>query len=369
MTRREALEQLIADRWSRVARLAKAPPRVLRALLASGVGVLSGWFVYRIFVAYPALGAKDWTYQWRAGRMLLLGLDPYQFIRPLGDYPYESWYMYPFTATLATLPFAFLPAKLSGAIFVALGAAALAYAVSRDGIGRLWILLGAPFVVAVSVAQWTPLLVAAALLTPLGWALACKPTLGAVLFLYRPRWSVVALGLALVALAFAVHPHWLGEWIRNTRQLPWHPAPVLQPFGWVPLLALLRWRKPEARLVAALPIVPQVMYFYDQLPLMLVARSGGAAFGFAALSWVAWLGAMRRCGGRVWCGDDAEPLIIALLYVPATLYVLIDRDTIRAARERIASLRHRRAVQGAASPEPRDDGEARTGELTRTTTA
>ena len=40
----------------------------------------------------------DFVEYWAAAKLTLAGQNPYDVIRPAGSYPYESWYMYPFTA-------------------------------------------------------------------------------------------------------------------------------------------------------------------------------------------------------------------------------------------------------------------------------
>jgi hypothetical protein len=51
-------------------------------------------------------------------------------------------------------------------------------------------------------------------------------------------------------------------------------VPLLRPGGFLLLLALLRWRLPEARLLFALSIPPQTPSFYDPLLLFVVCRRG-----------------------------------------------------------------------------------------------
>jgi hypothetical protein len=117
-------------------------------------------------------------------------------------------------------------------------------------------------------------------------------------------------------------PRWPIEWVQAALHTTGHPAFVRQPFGWIPLLALLRWRDPDARLVAVLACVPQNPYYYDQLPLGLVARSGWSAFGLSALSWGAYFGTRANCTDPNFCGPESVPWVIWLLYVPATALVL-----------------------------------------------
>jgi hypothetical protein len=294
-----------------------------RVAIAILIGVASGLAAAIAFAMRPELEARDFTYWWRGARELMAGRNPYETIRPTGVYPYESWFMYPLTAPLATLPLAWLRAPIAGALFVSLGAGLLTWVLSHQGMGRLWILLSAPFGMAVVLGQWAPLLVAAAFITPLAWLLTCKP-IGLALFVMRPSWRAVALCAALVAVTFVVQPTWLMDWVRNARTVTGHGAPVLHPLGAIALLALLRWRQPEGRLVGAMALIPQNLYFYDQLPLLLVARSGRSALAFAVLSWVAWGLTSLRCDNTYFCGKEAELPVLTLLYLPATLVVLAD---------------------------------------------
>jgi hypothetical protein len=75
-----------------------------------------------------------------------------------------------------------------------------------------------------------------------------------------------------------------------------HVAPVLRPGGWLLLLALIRWRTPEGRLLAALACVPQTGGLYDTLPLFLTIRHRAQGYALAALGFVpaVLIASMRR---------------------------------------------------------------------------
>jgi len=311
-----------------------------RVVVAVLVGVCAGLAAFAVFALYPFMAAKDFTYPWRAARALADGLDPYVAIKPTGHYPFETRFPYPLPTAIAALPFAWLVPTVAGALFYGISAALMAFALSRDGLWRFWAFASAPFAMATALAQWSPLLVAATLLAPLGWALVLKPTLGAALFTYRPTWRAAALAALLVAISLAVNPRWPAEWLDVARHVQRHPAPVLEPFGAIALLALLRWRTPEGRLVAAMACVPQNLYFYDQLPLWLVARNGREAFALSALSWVALGITSASCHDQFFCGREARPWVIWLIYVPATLLVLKGDTRLSALRARLLT-RHR----------------------------
>ncbi|MGQ0538059.1 MAG: hypothetical protein ACT4R6_03860, partial [Gemmatimonadaceae bacterium] len=141
----------------------------------------------------------------------------------------------------------------------------------------LWILVSAPFVMALNLGQWSPLITVAALSPTLGFLAALKPNIGLAVLLARP--SACALGGTAIfaALSILLFPRWPLEWLQAIRTLPGHPAPILSVSGAGIVLAAaaLRWRTPEGRLLLAMACVPQLMLFADQLPLMLAARTRG----------------------------------------------------------------------------------------------
>src|SRR5439155_104266 len=75
----------------------------------------------------------------------------------------------------------------------------------------------------------------------------------------------------------------------------YYPLPALvalapprrRPGGFLMPAALLRWRRPEGRLLAALCCVPHVTTLYETLPLFLVPANRYQAYLLLALSYVA----------------------------------------------------------------------------------
>lgn len=295
-----------------------------RLLLAGLIGLVSGGLCYQNLARRGQLAA-DFTWPWRAANFLLEGKNPYLEIQPEGDYPFQTYFYYPLTAALAALPFAGLPAYLAGALFFGLSSALLAWALLRHGWQRLPMFLSAPYVVAAATAQWAPLIVAAGLLPALNWLLAGKPNLGLALFIYKPSKTGLALGVGFVALSLAWLPSWPWDWLAGTRQLAGHPPPFLVlPLGPLLLLAALRWRKARARLLLGLSLLPQLLFFYDQLPLWLLPRSLRASLACSGLSWLAYF-AWRWQGLDPHTGEiilQPDQYILALVYLPALLMLL-----------------------------------------------
>jgi hypothetical protein len=135
-------------------------------------------------------------------------------------------------------------------------------------------------------------------------------------------------GGALLSLcALALVPSWPRDWLASAGHSPVHLAPIRVLGGGLCLLALTRWRRPEARLLVAMACVPQSLLYYDQLPLWLVPRSWRESAALTLLSHVAtfvvwWFQPLPvRDLLRV-----SGPVIVALLYLPALLMVMRRRN-------------------------------------------
>lgn len=307
-----------------------APSRRARLAVALAIGVVSAAFCYaNLVTGQDAPGAQpfaeDFTIQHYAARILLGGGDPYPLIGP-APYAFNYPYLYPLPAGVFAVLFAWLPMLPAAAAFAGLGAALLAWAVTRDGWDRLPLFLSVPFLLALTQVQWAPWLAAAALVPTLGVVFAAKPTVGLAAFLYRPTWRAALAAAALGVVALALVPRWPLEWLALVRHGTPHAVPLLSPWGG-PLvaLALLRWRRPEARLLAALACVPQFPWFYDQLLLWLVPRTRRESLALSVLSAVAfalWLLRLAPGTPATTAVQDAWPYVLTLLYLPCLVMVL-----------------------------------------------
>src|SRR5688572_22940266 len=103
-------------------------------------------------------------------------------------------------------------------VFVALGAAAFAYTVTRQSYVPLVLMLSVPFFSAVHDAQWSPVLCAAMLSPAFGWDTTYKPSIGlAVLAGARRKVPTAAVAEALVVVWLAVSPQWPADWYAVVR--------------------------------------------------------------------------------------------------------------------------------------------------------
>ena len=103
-----------------------------------------------------------------------------------------------------------------------------------------------------------------------------------------------------------------------------HPVPVTLYFGLglLPLLALLRWRRPEARLLVLLACVPQLPFWADQLLLALIPETRREIIWSVLaghLGLLAWLQFAPQVALYV---PVMQPYALVATYVPALIIVL-----------------------------------------------
>lgn len=313
-----------------------------RCAAALAIGVAAGLFAYaHLVLVDPAVLGYDFTFPWRAARALIGHQDPYAAIAPSGQFPFDNYFKYPLPAAILAVPFAWMSAAAAAATFGGVSAALLAWGLTRDGWHRLWILASAPFAITMESGQWSTVLMAGALLPALSWISVCKPTVGLAVFAYRPnRWAILGSAILLV-VSFAILPSWVSGWVSSVRADPTHSYVSLVTLigGPIVLVALLRWRRPDARYLVALALVPQILTFYTAFLPMLVAETKRESQVMALLGWVTWLCWTWQVGD----GPEARfrPIyagywILALLFVPAVFIILRRPNSADAADARSA---------------------------------
>jgi hypothetical protein len=215
-----------------------------------------------------------------------------------------------------------LPVAAACAVVMGVSAALLIYALTRDGLYRAYACVSASFVMAVSLGQWSPVVTLAALYPAAGWLATLKPNIGLAVLAYRPTWRGALTAAAVLALSFLVLPTWVGDWRAGLGKLDYHPAPILTFPGVLAALALLRWRRPEARLLVAMACVPQLLFFADQLPLWLIPRTKRETMALSACSLAAFLGWFVLLKPGDYYVMKAAPWVTSFLYLPALVMVL-----------------------------------------------
>ncbi len=244
-----------------------------------------------------------------------------------GDSPYGTRFStYPFTAMLFMYPFTFLPLSLVAPLFLALSTSILSYAMLRNKENwRLLAFVSLPFLSALHSVQWAPLFTAALLLPGFLPIVLVKPQLGLVL-LAVGKWNgrILAATCIFALLSLLMYPGWPLDWLRHGDLSSYDGRiPLLTGPGVLLLLAGLRWRDKRARLLLAMALVPQRLW-YDQLLLFLIPRSFGEQGLLVAFSWLCALldfqGVWQTCNGHV--QPSVWPMTINFLYFPALAMVL-----------------------------------------------
>jgi hypothetical protein len=297
-----------------------APPLRARVAVALALGALAAALV----ATRSAAHVSDFDPVWAGARALRAGANPYAAVGPGRDFYWPWGLYYPLPALLLALPFSFLTVVAARATFFGLSSALLAFAVTREGYHRLPLFASGAMMAAAGVVQWSPLVTAAALLPWLGAALVVKPNLGGTLWLAYPS-RRAAVGVALLLLvSLAVRPSWVAEWLAVIGSDRHMRPPLLSWAGPPLLLAVLRWRRPEARLLLLLACVPQTVALYDTLPLFLIPATWLECAALALLTHVAQLATLRL--GPFASFDDfsrvASQVNVALVFLPCLVIVL-----------------------------------------------
>jgi hypothetical protein len=239
------------------------------------------------------LGFRLLLYVWipdRSSDFDLLYNAAVHLIRGEDAYPVASqWFTYPLPAVLLAVPFTAIPLGAARLVFDVLVGWAFVLALWRyRGTFALLAVLSGAYLFAMLNGQTTPLMVAASLVPALGFLLAVKPNTSASLWIARPSRMAVLGVSAFLVLSLVILPSWPRDWWRallqdNTDLVP----PVLRPFGLVLLLAALRWRSPEGRLLLAIAFIPQNTLPHELVALALIPGNLVEMGIYVAGSWIA----------------------------------------------------------------------------------
>ena len=200
---------------------------------------------------------------------------------------------------------------------------------TRQGLHLLPLLVTEAFVSACRLGQWSMILTASLFIPILGVLSVVKPQASLPVLLANESRRIYLIALAgaavLLVMSFLLQPAWVASWIHNVRNASPLDARVTSAAGVLILLVLVRWRRPEAWLIASLACMPQSVGWYGTLPLLTVPRSIGESLILAATS-----GLGAYVGGFVmpqetsldgifrWTGE----LIVVTVYLPAVIMVL-----------------------------------------------
>ena len=309
------------------------------ALMVAVVAVGYAWFHARILD--PHSPHRDFDQAWFAAHAMIARRDPYQLIGPGRAFDWGWPFYYPLTAAVVVLPIAWMPMLAARLIFVGAGAFVFSYAITRDGWAKTPAVLSAPFLVAVSAAQWSPLLIGVSTIPVLAWVLSAKPNFAIPLLGWRLSMIMPAVigGAIVCAVSLAFEPHWPMSWLQVIRTAQPGTKLALTVTGPLLLLAATRLTAPEGRLILLLAVIPQTLTAYGALPLFLIPKTFRESVVLAVLSAI-------PIALQVYSDDSAHyapwllrAAYVLILYVPALVMVLRRRGSDDAPATAVSVLR------------------------------
>jgi hypothetical protein len=297
-------------------------PALILATLAAALSLLKSYDT-------PAY-ASDLDQLHYAARVLLAGHDPYAAIGPGLNGPNWHWPLYyPLTAVLIIMPLAWMPIIAARAVFSAASGAALGWALADGPVWRRAVFVSGAWMFAVIAGQWAPLFLAGVFLPQVAWVTCAKPTSGLAAVAGALNWRrlgpAIAIGALLVAISLALMPSWPLEWWRATRSAS-HIRPLVSSALGLPLLAAaIRWRRPEARLLLALALVPQNPGIYETVLLFAIPNNRYQAAYLVLSSWAAAVLAPAASSFSDFGAftNAMRWILLASMYLPALGMVLV----------------------------------------------
>ena len=314
-------------------------PLAIRASIALLGGSWGAFITYFSLIVAPSHLAKDFSWPWRAARVLIEGHNPYDVIRATGPYPFNVGLFYPLPAVIAALPFATLRPEIAGACFFGLSSGLLAFGLTRtrSDLSKLPVFVSAPFCMAGVLVQWAPLMTATAALPALQFLAVCKPNIGLACWTYRPTVRGAVAAAAFAALTLLIVPSWPLDWRDALQAAPRYKGPLFRGVtGLLLLVGAIAWRRREGRIFLAMSVVPQLSLFYDQLPLWLIPQTIWRSVLLSALSWVAW---WQWYPSRALTSSVAvaAPWVFWLIYMPTLAILILPLGALRRRQSPVAS--------------------------------
>ncbi|MGI9079196.1 MAG: hypothetical protein ACR2G6_17980 [Gemmatimonadaceae bacterium] len=298
--------------------------RILIVLAAAAWGVTivltAGTRIYQPLTHFT----RDFDQVHFAALAMRDGLNPYSVVGPgrLFEWPWLLYY--PLPAMVVALPFTVAPVLAARAAFFGLSSALLAYVLTRDGYHRLVVFASMAYLYSGVLAQWEVLLTASALLPFAGFVLAAKPNIGLALLAAYPSLKTIVGVLMIVVVTLFIVPTWPAEWLTLVRSTSDMDPLIMYPGGLFLLLALLRWRRPEARLIAVLACIPHTTMPYALIPLFLIPASLTEGL---ILAWSTWLAktvvdlSFHHASYSEFISNSTT-VAVPLVYLPALVMVL-----------------------------------------------
>ncbi|HKA16891.1 MAG TPA: hypothetical protein VKN18_01125 [Blastocatellia bacterium] len=282
------------------------------AVVSIAIGIIAG------ILCLAVQSGGDFLWHLRAARNLIAGAEIYSDSITSDPYQYVP---YPLPAAFLALPVAWLRDDLAAAAFFGASAAIVAWCLIRAGEAwRLNIFLSWQFLFALINAQSTPLLLCLYLVPSALPLVLVKPNIAIPVALTKfPSKHGLALTLAISLTSLALYPTWPLVWFSQLGGYQGVSPILVLPFGPLIVLVLLRWQNREAWLLILMAVMPQRMV-YDQIPLLLTARTPRQLFLLVECSWIWTLPQLLFDKSNFY---EAWPQWVVLLYYfPALAIVL-----------------------------------------------
>jgi len=271
--------------------------------------------------------ASDFQFPLQAARALLSKTNPYTTVVPTGKYPFDQYFYYPIIAAFFSIPFAWLPDIYSGAAFIGVSSGLLAYVLARKDRWRLSLFLSAPAFVTIYTAQWSFLITACVLIPEFQFLLLCKPNIGMAAFVYQPTKKGIISMLLGMCISLFLYPTWVLDWlITSSYTARFHLPPFFSILIFFLVFCLIQYKKPNGRLLSAMLIAPQAMFYYDQLLLWFVPRNSIEIWIFNLFSWIGYIIWRIQLRGLPDTGQyvpTAKPFVVWFIYFPAIIILLL----------------------------------------------
>lgn len=274
-------------------------------------------------------GRTDFGLIWFGARAMLAGSNPYELVGPGLQFDWVYPLLYPGTALVTGIPFAWLSENAASVAFVGVSSLLFSYGITRTSWHLLPLFASEAFRQSVMAAQWSLILTAALFLPWLAALVSVKPQSGVAVLAATSRTGLkaAAIGsLTLVLISLILIPSWPADWLALILEPTDHMRPrVLAPGGFLVLLLLTRWRRPEAWLIITLACLPQTLASYSLLILLTVASTFREAGALVLISTAGGYADPYLVAGQP-TADELYRLLanveVATAFLPATLVVM-----------------------------------------------
>jgi hypothetical protein len=299
-----------------------------RLIVATAIGAIGAFLIHFQYGLLPNFHT-DFGMAWYGASALAHGHDPYSLIGPGRAFDYEWPLIYPATALVAVMPLMTLSEHVAATIFVAVSSFLLAFGVTRNGWHLLPLFATEAYANSARLGQWSILLTSFLFFPWVGFVLSAKPQTAIPLLLAAQSRKALVFALIgaviLTGISLALFPRWPLAWIEGVRNARFMDPPITRFGGFLVLLALVRWRRPEAWLIVALACMPQAWGWYNTLPLFTIPATWRESVAMAVVATAgAWIAGapIHQVASLAELYDWIGTLIVFSVYLPATILVL-----------------------------------------------